>query len=84
MKRRAFITLLGGTAAAWPLGARAQQPTKKIRSLGLLLPGLPEASMGKATRERLRELGYAEGATFSSKLDGRMEIWSGLMNWPSN
>jgi ABC-type uncharacterized transport system substrate-binding protein len=60
MNRRAFITLLGG-AAAWPLAARAQQPTKKIRSLGLLLPGLPEASMGKATRERLRELGYVEG-----------------------
>ena len=48
-------------AVAWPLAARAQQPTKKIRSLGLLLPGLPEASMGKATRDRLRELGYAEG-----------------------
>src|SRR5262249_8188462 len=45
----------------WPLAARAQRPTKKIRSLGLLLPGLPEASMGKATRDRLRELGYAEG-----------------------
>jgi putative ABC transport system substrate-binding protein len=60
IKRREFITLLGGIAA-WPLAARAQQPTKKIRSLGLLLPGLPEASMGKATRDRLRELGYAEG-----------------------
>jgi putative ABC transport system substrate-binding protein len=78
--RRDFITLLGGAAVAWPLAARAQQPTKKIRSLGLLLPGLPEASMGKATRDRLRELGYPKGATFSSKLDGRMEIWSGLMN----
>jgi putative tryptophan/tyrosine transport system substrate-binding protein len=32
-----------------------------IRSVGLLLPGLPEASIGKATRGRLRELGYAEG-----------------------
>jgi ABC transporter substrate binding protein len=61
MKRREFMTLLGGAAAAWPLAARAQQPSKKIRSLGLLLPGLPEASTGKATRDRLRELGYAEG-----------------------
>src|SRR5215471_5083506 len=61
IRRREVIIGLGGTAAAWPLAARAQQPTKKIRSLGLLLPGLPEASMGKATRDRLRELGYAEG-----------------------
>jgi putative tryptophan/tyrosine transport system substrate-binding protein len=59
--RRKFLATLGGAAVAWPLAARAQQPTKKIRSLGLLLPGLPEASMGKATRDRLRELGYAEG-----------------------
>src|SRR5215469_4810239 len=75
MKRRAFITLLGGTAA-WPLAARAQQPTKKIRSLGLLLPGLPEASMGKATRDRLRELGYTEGndIVFEARwADGKME-----------
>src|SRR6516164_6218429 len=61
IRRREVIVGLGGTAAAWPIGSIAQQPTKKIRSLGLLLPGLPEASMGKATRDRLRELGYAEG-----------------------
>ena len=59
--RREFIGALGGALVAWPLGARAQQPIGKIRNLGLLLPGLPEASMGKATRDRLRELGYTEG-----------------------
>ncbi len=74
-KRREFITLLGG-AAAWPLTARAQQPIKKIRYLGLLLPGPPEASMGKATRDRLRGLGYTEGRDILLEArwaDGKME-----------
>ena len=61
LRRREVIIGLGGTAAAWPIGSTAQQPTKKMRSLGLLLPGPPEASMGKATRDRLRELGYTDG-----------------------
>jgi putative ABC transport system substrate-binding protein len=61
LKRRDFITLLGGVAATWPLAARAQQPIRKIRRLGLLQPGLPESSFGKAMRDRLRALGYMEG-----------------------
>ncbi len=64
MKRRAFITLLGGTAAAWPLAARAQQPPK-LPTVGLLVPGTPE-SHGKwvaAFARRLSELGWIEGRT---------------------
>jgi putative tryptophan/tyrosine transport system substrate-binding protein len=60
MRRREFITLLGGTLA-WPLAGHAQQPIGTVRHLGVLLPGLPESFAGRATRDRLRELGYAEG-----------------------
>jgi putative tryptophan/tyrosine transport system substrate-binding protein len=62
MKRREFITLLGGAAAGWPVAARAQQ-TGKIRAVGYLSPRASEPSSAViATFFRtLLELGWVEG-----------------------
>ena len=60
MRRREFITLLGG-AAAWPLAARAQQAARTTR-LGVLLYSTPQAELQvERVRSGLRELGYIEG-----------------------
>src|ERR1700738_3311748 len=75
MRRREFITLLGG-AATWPLAASAEQPAKVPR-VGILSPATNEtAATLTAFREGIRDLGYVEGQTI--ELDFRLS--KGIMD----
>jgi len=63
MKRREFITLLGGAAVAWPLAAHAQQP-ERIRRIGVLFGGPNDAEFRSklaAFQQTLQQLGWVEG-----------------------
>ena len=64
MKRREFITLLGGAAATWPLAARAQQP-ERMRRIGVLMNSSATDSEGKARfaafLQGLQQLGWTDG-----------------------
>src|SRR6266700_5569239 len=76
MKRREFIALVGGAAAAWPLAARAQQP-ERMRRIGVLM-AMPEndpeyQTFVAAFREGLHKRGWAEGRNI--RIDTR---WAAL------
>jgi len=61
MRRREFITFLGGTAAAWPLAAEAQQAAKVPRIGWLAVNRAPNRHLSEAFSQGLRDLGYVEG-----------------------
>ena len=61
LRRREFITLLGGAAAAWPLAARAQQPATPVVGLLRSTPAAPFAHLVEALRQGLSDEGFIEG-----------------------
>jgi putative tryptophan/tyrosine transport system substrate-binding protein len=77
MRRREFITLLGGAAAAWPLGAQAQQP-ERMRRIGVLMNVASDpVSTGRynAFVQGLQQLGWTDG------LNVRVDLRSTGANW---
>jgi len=64
MRRRNFITLIGGAAVVWPIAAHGQQP-ERMRRIGILLAGTPTSFAPRANAfvQGLRELGYVEDKT---------------------
>jgi putative ABC transport system substrate-binding protein len=78
MNRRALITLLGGTAASWPLAARAQQ-AGKIVTIGILaLEALPPID---TFRQALSDLGYVEGKKCVSSTAMQEGSMSDFLSW---
>jgi putative ABC transport system substrate-binding protein len=87
MKRRQFITLVGGAAAAWPLAVRAQQPAK-VKRVAMVHPSAKVDDLTingpaafKAFFEELSRLGYVEGQNLAVERysgEGRPERYIGL------
>jgi len=78
LKRRDFITLLGGAAAAWPLASRAQQG-ERVRTIGIL-PSQPLLPIQRFAR-KLRDYGYIEGQNLrlvSRFVEGRDDLYPAM------
>ncbi len=82
MRRREFITLIGGAATAWPLAARAQQPAMPVVGVMSPLSVTTAARNLAALRNGMRDLGYAEGRNIKIEYrfaEGAPERYPALM-----
>jgi putative ABC transport system substrate-binding protein len=83
LRRRQFLTLLGGAVAAWPVAVRGQQPAAPV--IGMIRSGLSETEPGSrmiAFRQGLNESGYVEGqnVTIESRwAEGPQDRYSDLV-----
>ena len=82
MRRREFISLIGSTAAAWPLAARAQQPPLPVVALVNLRSAEASVRLANAFRKGLNEAGWVEGQNVTVEynwLDGRFDRVSSVI-----
>lgn len=81
VKRREFISLLGGVAVVWPLATRAQQAkVYRIGVLEVVSPAL-NAPRLEALRQGLRERGYIEGRNYCSNIARPMATMNAFLTW---
>ena len=79
MRRRKFITLVGGAAAAWPVGIRAQQPAMPV--IGYLSVGTPPAHLLAVFKQSLAEAGFIEGRNVAIETPRPMAATIACRGW---